>query len=308
MDVMDVGESGNSISDSPQEKKNGRGIIKKSWRFTWFSDDLTKDVLDVKYNTLLPDMDVLVMGLETCPDTKRLHIQGFFRSKKQIRAHERYRDILPQARFFAADKGDIANIRYCTKEENVHYRCNVPVPEPVRPIYDHLEHVQPWPFQQHIINIAKNWCEPTDRKITWIYGNGRLGKSILAKHLCLKYKFIFVNGAGKDIYTFIAEYLEKNNGEAPRGILYGFPKDTDPKHVSYASMEVIKDGIFFSPKYKSTMCVFNTPHIVVLCNFYPLRDKLIEDRWDIYRIKDDDRTLIEDPNDPNDRVWFNPPP
>lgn len=268
---------GEGNTKPPPRKSTPRENLGKRWISVWNNPTVSIGSL---LESLKPLTTKCIIGDEHAPTTGTHHFQIFFETHKRIRPTEKLRDILPKCHFQPADGNDLNQWVYHTKEKNYVYHGYFP-----KPIYDHLEHVTPYPFQQYIIDKAKMDCIPTDRTITWIYGNGNLGKTVLGKHLVLKYGFLFVNGKGENILCSIAEYIEKN-GYAPRGILYGFPRDTDPLHVSYNSIEVIKDGMFFSPKYKSCMCVFNPPHIFVLCNFYPLTERLTDDRWIIKEVNE----------------------
>lgn len=262
-----------------------RSILGKKWCFTYNNPSVSLVTL---LESLRPLTLKCVIGHEVAPTTGTVHYQGYLESINRIRPTEKFGKIMPNAHYEKAKGDDKQNWEYCTKDKNYVYHGDFP-----QPIYDHLDHVEPYPFQQYIIDKAKINCDPTDRSICWIYGNGRLGKTILSRHLHLKYGFLFVNGKGENILYAIAEYVN-NNGFAPRGILYGFPKSTTAEQVSYNSMEQVKDGLFFSPKYKSGMCIFNPPHIIVLCNFYPDLNGVMEDRWEIYNIHDTLRTLTRE--------------
>lgn len=53
------------------------------------------------------------------------------------------------------------------------------------------------------------------------------------------------------------------------------------QHINYEIMETLKNGSFFSPKYNSRDKHAGIPHLVVFANFYPDKDKMSADRWDI---------------------------
>jgi len=125
--------------------------------------------------------------------------------------------------------------------------------------------------------------KPDNRTIYWGYGTPHHGKSVWARHMCLKYKdILYVNGSAVHIEFAITKWLEAKH-PLKMIIYYIVMSDTfDPK-----ALEVIKDGIFFSPKYESGMCIFNYVHLLVLSNFPPECTKmstLAADRWKIFNI------------------------
>jgi len=56
-------------------------------------------------------------------------------------------------------------------------------------------------------------------------------------------------------------------------------------------MEEIKNGIFFSNKYKGKMCLFNVPHMICFANFGPEKEKLSNDRWVIKPLDKDGKVI-----------------
>jgi hypothetical protein len=138
--------------------------------------------------------------------------------------------------------------------------------------------------------------ESDDRSIHWLWdAKGKIGKTTIAKHLCLKDdEIIYVNGKAADIKSCIAKRLEA--GKDLRGVIFGIPR-TAQDYVSYAALEEIKDGICFSGKYESEMLMFNPPHIVVLANFPPDQSKLSMDRWEIKDLGDKTTPLFNFPEE-----------
>lgn len=143
--------------------------------------------------------------------------------------------------------------------------------------FDALTIVEPYAWQKTVLDLVK--LKPHPRKIYWIWDSkGCAGKTTLAKHLCLTKNAVYLTGKGSDIKFGVIKHLEKHN-TLDIAIFY-YPR-TCEEYVSYQSLEEIKDGIFFSGKYESGMCIYDTPHVIVLANFSPDTKKLSEDRWDI---------------------------
>lgn len=138
------------------------------------------------------------------------------------------------------------------------------------------------PWQKELVNELET--EPNDRTIIWYHDPvGGSGKTALAKWLVIKKKALVVSGKACDIKYAVSKHIEKN-GQVDI-ICFLFPRSVE-EYVSYDAIESLKDGLFFSSKYESGMCVFAPPHIICFANFAPEKDKLSEDRWVI-------RTLSE---------------
>ena len=89
------------------------------WCFTWFNytdEDIEKLRTFAKMNC-----NMLVFGYETAPTTGNKHLQGYFNLKKR-RTLKSLKDIFgPTPSFFKANKNDLANYRYCCKDNNFWY-------------------------------------------------------------------------------------------------------------------------------------------------------------------------------------------
>ncbi len=60
--------------------------------------------------------------------------------------------------------------------------------------------------------------------------------------------------------------------------------------ITYEGIEGIKNGLFFSPKYESSQCAFNPPHIIVMSNMEPQYGEMSRDRW-VVRCLDAEKDL-----------------
>lgn len=202
------------------------------------------------------------------------HLQFCFKSKNPIRFGGIKKDF-PQVHWEVV-KNWKKSVIYCKKEGR--YICNPPEKEEIR---DPLEGKTLRPFQQEIVNIIET--EPDDRTIHWYWEpEGNVGKTVLAKHICLKYKnALFLSGKANDIKCGVADFVKKGN--TLKTAIFYFPR-TIEEYVSYEAIESIKDGIFYSGKYESGMVMYNPPHVICMANFEPDTRKLSKDRWSIKHV------------------------
>lgn len=66
--------------------------------------------------------------------------------------------------------------------------------------------------------------------------------------------------------------------------VFDMARVNNPDYFPWNFMENLKSGWFTCTKYKGRTKIFNAPKIVVFMNQEPPRDKLSEDRWEIYHI------------------------
>lgn len=241
--------------------------------FTWFNynEDSLKEFLDFcefkckKY----------AFQEEECPKTGKIHLQGI------LCLHKKERDTsfgLPKDIHWEKVRDENRATRYCLKD---YTRVGRQWSKGIRkPVQDPMEGLELYPWQKDILEIIQGPVHP--RKIYWYWDpTGNAGKTSFAKHLCLKHNAIFLSGKGTDIFFAIAAALETK--EIPI-VIFGFPRALE-EYVAYGALESVKDGMFFSGKYESAQCLFNPPHIIVLCNFAPDQSKLSADRWEVVNIE-----------------------
>ncbi len=160
-----------------------------------------------------------------------------------------------------------------------------PKQKPKLVVVDPMDGLTPYHYQRRIIDLIKTTCKPGSRKIYWFWSQkGNIGKSALTKHLCIKYGTLIIGGTWKDAFYAITQKVIA--GVDPKAIVFDLPRNQGNK-ISYTAIEGIKNGLFFSPKYESGMCVFNTPHIVIFANEAPNMWKLSEDRWIVKQLDDE---------------------
>lgn len=116
---------------------------------------------------------------------------------------------------------------------------------------------------------------PESRKIIWIvdYEGGK-GKTTLGRFLIKNHDAITVNGKQADIF------------HAYKGqpiCIFDLPrqKDTSAMDYIYNTMEKIKDGVYMSGKYDSSMRLGRMPWVLVFSNWDPDQSLLSADRWDV---------------------------
>lgn len=201
------------------------------------------------------------------------HYQGYIEFKN-AKTFNGVKKLLPRAHIAVA-KGDWeSNLKYCTKAP-LKGPWIKGFPEPVK---SDIVEFKPWQKKAFDLYLGK----PHPRKIHWYWETtGGVGKTALAKHICLRGDALYVSGKAADIKCAIAAWLHE--GKPLKAVIWGLPR-TSEEYVSYASLEEVKDGIFFNSKYESGMVMYATPHVFVFSNFQPDCTKLSQDRWDIHHI------------------------
>lgn len=128
--------------------------------------------------------------------------------------------------------------------------------------------------------------EPDPRKIkVFIDIKGGQGKTEMTRYLIKKYDAFLAQGKSPDI---LYAYQFKKS----KIVIFDIPRSTE--HLSWHSVECIKNGLYMNTKYHSCMVVFDVPHVILFINFMPDKRKLSEDRWDIiYLNEDEDPEWIE---------------
>lgn len=167
--------------------------------------------------------------------------------------------------------------QYCVKMEtrNGKIWSNIQKRENIIDVFTRYE---PKEWQTKCLGLIER--DPDERTIYWFWENkGCSGKTTLAKHICINQKeAIYVSGKASDIKFAISEMEVK-----PKIIIWDLCRSQED-YVSYQGIEEVKNGIFFSGKYKGGMVIYNNPHVIIFANFPPDRSKLSKDRWKVYNI------------------------
>jgi hypothetical protein len=259
-----------SLSKAPQHRR---------WCWTLYPEkNITVDMVDELSAFLGSVCKKFVFQVEKCPTTGKQHYQGYseFTNARQMNGVIKVLKMHGKGPHVEPAKGNEDQCYdYCTKEESrdmVGGQGGFPAR-----LKDPLEGVEMYDWQKELIDMIKT--EPDKRKIYWIYDTGgNMGKTTLAKHICMKYRkeALYVNGKSADIQCGIAKHI--NDGKDLKVAIFGYPRSAE-QFVSYGALEVVKDGIFYNGKYESGMVMYNIPHVIVLANFPPDQTKLSGDRW-----------------------------
>jgi len=206
------------------------------------------------------------------------HLQANMTFIKKIRLTALKKVICDQVNWRQTNNDEAANA-YCLKENTrAGKQWTIGMPRPINVITELR------PFQCDLEDMLE--LKPDDRTIIWIYDPiGNMGKTQFLKYMNVKHGAVFSYGGKKaDIINLVfnnKEYLLEHVNPI---MFYSFPRDIDPKCISYESMEQIKDGCISNTKFEAGCFCCNSPHVVVLANCLPIMSKLTSDRWDIRSI------------------------
>ncbi len=204
------------------------------------------------------------------------HLQGMFLLKNKI-AFSTLKTKFPKIHWEPM-RNKKASIEYCKKAETRtgEIFTNMKIK---RKVDDPLDNLNLYPYQSEILKIIST--KPDNRTIHWYWEeNGNIGKTTIAKHICMNHNALYLSGKGNDIKYAVSEYLKKNDLNV---VIFDFTRSIE-NYISYESIESVKNGIFFSGKYEGGMCIFNCPHVFIFANFEPNESKLSKDRWRITEI------------------------
>ncbi len=273
-----VPEGGNTKTPSGTKKRCS------PWkRFTFTLNNYSEN----DWNSLVGSSGSMVPRLAMQEeDESTPHLQGFGEFEVKKRPSQFWKEVLGHNRtHFEKMKGTLQqNIKYCTDIEKrveggrVYMRgCPEPTVLMTRALCRPIQ-----------LAIADKYTEREDplfgRNLHWYFeAEGNWGKSKTATYMIDQMGATELDGAKKDMLCGLRALIEQN-GQCPPIVIVDIPRDTDTKYVSYAGLEKIKDGKFFSPKYESGMCRFNIPHIVVFSNDPPMWERMSLDRWKVFNV------------------------
>lgn len=271
VDGIDEAPFGNTSSKGARKKQISQRM---HWFFT-FNNYLNSDIdgLDALFKEICTDW----VFQEEVGDSGTPHLQGVIKLKKPMR----FTEFTPNLTIhWEPVKRLQESITYCTKERShTGRRCEGGNWKFKRP----LKLITPdRPWQVDLLNILKE--EPDDRKVYWYWSDaGNMGKSSFGKYLVATHSCVFIDEGKK---TDIMKTIMDADMDRPRvAVVFDVPRDNGNK-VSYKSIESIKNGMIYSPKYESGYKLFNPPHLIVFCNYEPDYTKLSADRWVVINIDD----------------------
>ena len=139
-------------------------------------------------------------------------------------------------------------------------------------------------WQQEVLNLIE---KPSDREIIWIIGQrGNEGKTWIQKYIEQHFgkRRVFKTCIVKDPASLL-HILSKRTLSCTDIFLLNIPRSFDISDVPYTVLEDIKDGQASSCKYNSKMLNICTPNVlIVFSNYWPLTNKLSNDRLKLYSI------------------------
>lgn len=251
----------------------------KSWFFT-FNNYEEKDIQILINKFSEPFCESYVFEKEV-GKSGTPHLQGVIFLKEKMRWSEF--KLSNKISWFKTKNNENA-IKYCQKE---HYENGSEIWSKGIKIKKRLKLIEPnRPYQKLILDILSK--EPNDRTMYWFHEpDGGVGKSQFVKYLVSKFKAIFIDeGKKADIMNTVLSYYKLGNDM--ERFIFDVPRQNMNK-ISWKSIESIKNGLIYSPKYEGGVCVFNSPHIIIFSNFPPDVDEftLSADRIKCYRINED---------------------
>ena len=277
METSDKGAEGNTISSAPSSKK--RVVPGKYWCATFYNNDM--ETLESYFS---PICDKGIIGKETCPTTGKEHFQCFFAFKVKCRPVEAHGHRFKgnQSPHWEKTKGNAwQNYDYCSKDGNF---VNWGFPEDYRVQDSDLSK-----DMMRIVDLFRDRCDRKCRKIYWFWESvGNWGKSTCAIYMVDWMNALVVGGKDADIKCGVADWVDggKEKKELPI-IVVDIPR-VNKGGLSIQALEAVKNGCFFSGKYKSSMCRYAKPHIIIFSNQYPdMVGDMSADRWVITELKKD---------------------
>ncbi len=150
---------------------------------------------------------------------------------------------------------------------------------------------RPRHFQRFILNLVtqarqnKEESVSERRKVYYFYEHeGNTGKSAVAELLHWFYGGIVLGGRPQDMKHAVTRWKEVAD-QYPPVIIVDMARSGDFTKESYYGIEEIKNAMFFSGKYDSTMVAsLSKPIIFVFANVPPLWRYFSKDRWKAYAI------------------------
>lgn len=276
------GETGNTIVSPSVEKKQCNKA--KNWCFTLnnYTEDEIVSILSYFRENCIKYIFETEVGECGTP-----HLQGYIELKEKARWTEFKLSKRISWRVMSKKSSEGYNIEYCSKDfrkglpVRIWKSDNIHIPRPLKIISS----LRPW--QSSLENILMD--EADDRKIIWVWENvGKVGKSAFCKYMCHKYDALYgTEGKKSDLINIVYNYVL--NKELIHFIL-DVPRENG-NNISYKSLEEIKNGMICNTKYETGVKLINSPHIIVFANEPPIKSKMSADRWEIYKIVDNELCL-----------------
>lgn len=290
----------------------------RAWTITVYTvggEDIQEDwEHEEKFLSLFDNEQLMgwMFQLERCPNTQRLHYQGFFLFQN-ARAFNVVRDLVAPHHVEKMAGRVSQNIIYCGKEESrvagPWRGGDLPVSQGKRKeldsfkeavrkgtswndiIEDHSDVVAKHPgfVSLYRSKHSKKQRIEVDAWRPW----QQWTLDLLVRDPDDRAIFWFYDPDGGNGKTFLSKWLVQENGafymnggksadicfayQGERIVVFDYMRD-HKEFVGYGAIEQLKNGMFFSPKYQSVMKTFDTPHVIIFANFLLDKEKLSKDR------------------------------
>lgn len=251
---------GNIISPTLKKKFQVSPAIKWCFTLNNFTEmDCSSIVL-----VLVDKCKVAICGREV-GESGTPHLQGYCEFKTKVRPVGMFHT---DRIFWTKAKGTKEdNDKYCSKDGNLIIRIGYPRAIKI------ITELRKW--QQRILDIYMQ--EPDDRTVYWFWEEpGDIGKSVFIKYMAVKHSICFCSGGR---HTDIMNLVFNTDMDNVKCVMFDIPRANEG-HISYSSLEAIKNGMVCNTKYETGFKVFNSPHLFVFANFPPDNMKMLsKDRW-----------------------------
>jgi len=153
---------------------------------------------------------------------------------------------------------------------------------------DHNYWTHGFPLPIKIITDLYGWQKDAEALLTatgiddrivhwWWEDKGNIGKSAFAKYMVVKHNALYCC-SGK--YADLINLVFNCDMDKCKCIIFDIPRNQG-NNVSYSAIESIKNGLICNTKFETGTKVFNSPHVLILCNSEPDTESLSKDRWRI---------------------------
>jgi len=283
----------------------------RNWVFTWNTD--SPEAYAGLRLSLSKVSDTYVFQKEIGLNTKRLHIQGAFKTFNRVRKTTLLTSLAAHLKETISDPDKREELyklfqvnRMCgTWEEAFAYSTKKETQVDLPVFSDNLlryngedinmlgEKENRYPWQQNLIEVLFTKDEtdiktPDDRTIIWVTDpKGNTGKSKFVKYLCFNYpncvKVSF--GTATQLRSALVSVGQKKLYfiDIPRTL-----GEDDSIKSLISALEDLKNGYVVSTMYgKHSALLMNPPSIVVFSNKHAPKDMMSNDRWITYIIDED---------------------
>lgn len=251
--------------------------IIRSRKFCFTLNNYTTEDYDNIYHWCL-GQKVYVLGKEGREEHHTPHIQGYVECRNAMTFRAINKKLGGRCHVEKKKKSDFKAITYCMKEGDFITNSDF---RPLKAVKDPMEGMELYEYQKEIKELIKRGGD--DRKINWYWETqGNVGKTSFCKHLCLESEnTIVLSGKGMDMLNGVVQYNEINH-KFPTTVILDIPRCVE--HISWGGIEKLKDGCFYSGKYKGKMVLMNSPTVIVFSNAPPDLTKMSADRWNVKKI------------------------